>query len=401
MPGFEIFGDEERKEVQDVLETGVLFRYGFDQARGDHWKVKTFEKEFAKRVGIAHCHLCSSGTAALSIALAACGIGAGDEVIVPPFTFVATFEAVIHAGAVPIFSEIDETLCLDPKALEDRITPQTKAIIPVHMCGAMAKIDEIQSLCERKGLILIEDACQSVGATYNGKALGTFGRMGCYSFDAVKTITCGEGGAVVTNDNEAYLLADAFADHGHDHIGDDRGLEDHPIIGTNYRISELNAAVGLAQLRKLDQILDMQRTNKNRIKQALAKFSQVTFRSLPDPKGDSAAFLSFFLPDETYARELTQAFGDAGVDGCFYWYDNNWHYHRKWEHLKGMKSAANLHLSRMDNCPDYANISLPQSDAIMARTISMQIKLGWSENDVRERIFKINDVMRNYHKKRS
>jgi 8-amino-3,8-dideoxy-alpha-D-manno-octulosonate transaminase len=180
MPGFEIFGDEERKEVQDVLDTGVLFRYGFDQARENHWKVKTFEEEFSERSGSAHCHLCSSGTAALSIALAACGIGAGDEVIIPPFTFVATFESVLSSGAVPVFSEIDETLCLDPKAIESVITPRTKAVIPVHMCGAMARIDEIKSLCDRKGLVLIEDACQSVGSTMNGKALGTFGRMGCF-----------------------------------------------------------------------------------------------------------------------------------------------------------------------------------------------------------------------------
>jgi len=397
MPGFEIFGDEERKEVQDVLDTGVLFRYGFDQARENHWKVKTFEEEFSERNGSAHCHLCSSGTAALSIALAACGIGAGDEVIIPPFTFVATFESVLNSGAVPVFSEIDETLCLDPKAIESVITPRTKAVIPVHMCGAMARIDEIKSLCDRKGLVLIEDACQSVGSTMNGKALGTFGRMGCFSFDAVKTITCGEGGAVITDDDECYRLADAYADHGHDHIGDDRGLEGHPIVGTNLRISELNAAVGLAQLRKLDRILDIQRTNKSRIKQALAKFSQVTFRTIPDPKGDSATFLSFFLPTETYARDIAQAFGKSGVDGCFYWYDNNWHYHRQWDHLKTLTAAAKLPLTLVENRPDYGKIDLPQSDSIMSRTISMQIKLGWSEEEVRERIFKINEVMRDYH----
>jgi len=401
MPGFEIFGDEERKHVSDVLDTGVLFRYGFDQARGDHWKVRTFESEFSKRMGAAHCHLCSSGTAALTTALAACGVGAGDEVIIPPFTFVATFESVINAGAVPVFAEIDETLCLDPRRIESVITPRTKAIVPVHMCGAMARIDEIKSLCDRKGLILIEDACQSVGASLNGKALGTFGKMGCFSFDAVKTITCGEGGAVITDDDELYGLSHAFADHGHDHIGDDRGPEDHPILGTNLRISELNAAVGLAQLGKLDRILEIQRTNKSRIKQALAKFSQVSFRVLPDPKGDSATFLSFFLPDEGYARSLTTALGKGGIDGCFYWYDNNWHYFRKWDHLKTLNSPAKLPLALIENRPDYGRIDLPRSDSIMSRTISMQIKLGWSEEDLRDRIMKINAVMIDHHKAQS
>jgi 8-amino-3,8-dideoxy-alpha-D-manno-octulosonate transaminase len=223
MPGFEIFGEEERKEVNDVLESGVLFRYGFDAARNGHWKAKAFEQELARRTGAAHCHLCSSGTSALNVALAACGVGAGDEVIIPPFTFVATFEAVLTAGAVPVFAEIDETLCLDPDALRARITPRTKAVMVVHMCGSMARIDAIQALCRKENLILIEDACQSVGATFNGKALGTFGQMGCFSFDPVKTITCGEGGAVITDDTRLYDLAHAYADHGHDHIGNDRG----------------------------------------------------------------------------------------------------------------------------------------------------------------------------------
>lgn len=393
MPGFEIFGDEERREVQDVLNTGVLFRYGFDQARGDQWKAKTFEREFSQRLDVSHCHLCASGTAALSTALAACGVGAGDEVIVPPFTFIATIEAVINAGAVPVFSEIDETLCLDPGAIEAVLTPKTKAVLPVHMCGAMARIDKIQALCVEKGLILIEDACQSVGSSLDGKALGTFGDMGCFSFDPVKTITCGEGGAVVTNDDELYRLADGYADHGHDHIGDDRGLEGHPILGTNLRISELNAAVGLAQLRKLDAILKIQRTHKSRIKQALAKHSEVSFRDIPDKKGDSASFLSFFLPDEARTREIAQLLGKAGVDGCFYWYDNAWHYLRNWEHLKQLNAAARLPLALIDH-PDYEQVTLPQSDRIMSRTISMQIKIGWTAKELQQRIFAIDQVMR-------
>ena len=305
MPGFEIFGDEERKEVQDVLETGVLFRYGFDQARRGNWKAKTFESELAERIGVNYCHLCSTGTAALSIALASCGIGAGDEVVIPPFTFVATMEAVLLAGAVPVFAEIDQTLCLDPDRIEEVMGPRTKAVMPVHMCGSMAHIDAITNLCERKGVVLIEDGCQSLGATFDGKALGTFGQIGCFSFDPVKTVTCGEGGAVVTDDKGLYTIAEGYADHGHDHVGNDRGLEGHPILGTNFRISELNAAVGLAQLRKLDFIIEKQRANKGTIKKALAEIPGITFRDVPDEEGDSATFLSFFLPDESAARKVT------------------------------------------------------------------------------------------------
>ena len=156
----------------------------------------------------------------------------------------------------------------------------------------MARIDELKALCDQKGLILIEDTCQSVGATYRGKALGTFGQAGCFSFDPVKTITCGEAGAVVTADAERYKLMHAYADHGHDHIGDDRGAEDHPFLGYNYRVSELNAAVGVAQLAKLDAILAKQREYKSAIKNALSDDPRLTWRQLPDAAGDSATFLS-------------------------------------------------------------------------------------------------------------
>ena len=246
MPGFEWFGDEERKEVQDVLDTGVLFRYGFDQARKGHWKARTFEEELSNRFGSGYTHLCSSGTSALGIALAACGVSAGDEVIVPPFTFVASVEALLTAGAIPVFAEIDETLCLDPQSVSKAITPRTRAVMPVHMCGAMARIDELKTICDEKKLVLIEDACQSLGASHKGKFAGTFGHAGCFSFDPVKTVTCGEGGAVITSDQEIYFKAQAYSDHGHDHIGSDRGFEGHPFLGMNYRISEMNAAIGLA-----------------------------------------------------------------------------------------------------------------------------------------------------------
>jgi 8-amino-3,8-dideoxy-alpha-D-manno-octulosonate transaminase len=394
MPGWEVFGDEERREVQEVLETGVLFRYGFDQVRKGRWKAKTFEAELAKRIGAGYCHLCSSGTASLCTALASFGIGAGDEVIVPPFTFIATIEAVLHVGAVPIFAEIDETLCLDPEAIEAVITPRTKAAVPVHMCGAMARIDEIKDVCQQRGLILVEDACQAFGATLNGKALGTFGQAGCFSFDPVKTITCGEGGAVVTDNEAIYRTMDRYADHGHDHKGNDRGLEGHAILGTNYRISELNAAVGLAQLRKLDFILEKQRAHKKEIKEALAQFSEITFRKVLDEEGDSATFLSFLLPYESRAREVATSLLQAGVDGCFFWYDNNWHYIRNWDHLKTLRSAARLPLTLLPFYPDYEQVQLPQSESIMKRTISILVKISWTQTELAHRIERIVNALK-------
>ncbi len=385
MPGFEIFSDEERRQVSDVLETGVLFRYGFDHVRNGHWKARTFEREFAGKLGARYCHLCSSGTAALSVALAACGIGAGDEVIVPPFTFIATIEAILNAGAVPVFSEIDSTLCLDPSALENVLTARTRAVVPVHMCGSMAEIGRIRNFCDQKGLVLIEDACQAVGGSFEGKSLGCFGNMGCFSFDPVKTITCGEGGAVVTDDEHLYRMAEAYADHGHDHLGDDRGKEKHLVLGTNYRISELNAAVGLAQLRKLETILRKQRTHKSFLKEALKNCRNLSFREIPDPEGDSATFISFFLPDEPSARKASELLNREGVDGCFYWYNNNWHYIRQWKHLQNSVFAAKPPISLLETPPDFSAISLPVSDLVMGRTISMLIKLSWNEKEIEDR----------------
>ncbi len=290
---------------------------------------------------------------------------------------------------------VNNTLCLDPDRLKDVMTDKTKAVIPVHMCGSMAHIDKIVQFCSDNNLILIEDACQAIGGSFNGKQLGTFGQVGCFSFDAVKTITCGEGGGVITSQKELYEKADQYADHGHDHLGgSDRGADDHPILGLNYRISELNAAVGLAQLKKLNEIIKIQRKNKLMIKDAMSKFSEISFREIPDPDGDSGSFLSFFLPDEIRTREIFKALADNGVDGCFYWYDNNWHYIKHWQHLKEMKRAAKLPLELLDNRPDYKNISLPQSDSIMQKTISMLIKLSWTDSDIKDRISRIEKVFK-------
>ncbi len=217
--------------------------------------------------------------------------------------------------------------------------------------------------------------------------------MGCFSFDPVKTITCGEGGGIVTDDRNLYEIADAYADHGHDHVGSDRGAEGHAIMGANFRISELNAAVGLAQLRKLDRMLKIQRAHKGELKEALGRIPGLKFREIPDEKGDSATFLSFLLPDETIAAKASGELAAAGVDGCFYWYRNNWHYIRQWDHILRLKSAAPLALTLFETRPDYEKLNLAQSDGIMQRTISMLIKLSWTQDDIAQRIDKMTAVL--------
>ena len=381
MPGMELFGDEERKEVMDVLETGILFRYNFDGPRKGIWKARTFEEEFSKVLGVDYCHMCSNGTAADIISLASVGIGAGDEVIVPPFSFIAPIEAVFTVGAVPVFAEIDETFCLSPEGIEAAVTPRTKAVLLVHLFGSMARMEEIVRVCEKHNLILVEDAAPALGGTYRGKHLGTFGKVGCFSFDFFKVITAGEGGAVITNDPDVYETAHMFGDHGHDHVGDNRGAEQHPILGFNFRISELHAAVGLAQLRKLDFILARQRAYQAQLKETLSAFPQIAFREVPDPAGDSATTLGFLLSDARTAVRVHQAMGKAGV-GTAYWYNNNFHYIRNWEHLKGLKSAYRLPVALLDKAPDYANIHLPQTDDIMSRMQMIEIRLSWTQEEL-------------------
>ena len=385
MPGFEIFDAEERKQVNDVLETGVLMRYGFDGMRNNHWKAKEFESLFAKRMDAEYCQLVSSGTAALTVALASAGIGAGDEVIMPTFTFVASFESILALGAVPILVDIDETLTLDPKAVEAAITEKTKCVMPVHMCGSMADLRTLKAICDKHNLILLEDACQALGGTYEGKPLGSYGDLGCFSFDYVKTITCGEGGAIITNNKEYAKNADHYQDHGHDHVGNDRGAESHPFLGYNFRISELNAAVGLAQLDKLDGILNTQKENYRILREALESIEGVTFRKVPEGGEENYSFLSFFLPNEDLTKKAHKALSDAGVDACFYWYTNNWHYINGWEHLRNQKSLGNLSSEVKNQMQDLNNTDFSKSHAVMSRTISSLIKIGWTEKEVQKR----------------
>ncbi|MFC1674058.1 DegT/DnrJ/EryC1/StrS family aminotransferase [Pseudomonadota bacterium] len=259
MPGFEVVGKEERDAVLEVFDKygGVMFAHGFDAMRGGSFKVRELEDAFAKRLGAQHAQAVSSGSAALKVGLDALGIKRGDEVITQAHTFVATVEAILMCGATPVIVDVDESLNMDPAALEAAITPNTKAIVPVHMMGVAADMDPIMAIAKKHGLKVMEDSAQGTGGTYKGKALGTIGDVGTFSLDAGKVIQCGEGGMVVTDDLATFELARGAHDHGHEYsttIG--RGQEGAVCTGFNFRMSELQAAVGIAQMGKLDMILD-------------------------------------------------------------------------------------------------------------------------------------------------
>jgi 8-amino-3,8-dideoxy-alpha-D-manno-octulosonate transaminase len=371
----------------------VLFRYNHDAQRKGIWKAKEFEAEIARFTGAKHALAVSSGSTAVSTMLAACGIGYGDHVIVPPFTFVATIEAVLWAGAIPVFAEIDETLCLSAEGIRNAITPKTKAVLLVHMCGASADLDGILAVCNEHGIMLIEDTAQALGATYKGKHLGLYGRMGSFSFDFFKINTCGEGGVIISNDEQLIRTAEYISDHGHTHVGDNRGMEPHPVLGANFRIGEINAAIGLAQARKLDYIIDRQRTHKATIQQRLSGIPGLAFRKQCDDAGDSATFFHLLMPSEAIARQAVKLLGEAGI-GVAYWYDNMYHYIKQWDQVKNLSMPFRMVAHELGLPQDLKTMRFPQSDAVMGRLISFNIRVTWTAEELGAFLDKLEGAVR-------
>ncbi len=383
MPGFEIFGAEEKQQVMEVLDSGVLFRYEFAAQRNNVWKVLEFERAFAAYTGASHAQAVTSGSAALKVALMALGVGAGDEVITQGFTFVATWEAILDCGAIPVFTEVDMTLNMDPADLEKKITPKTKVIIPVHMMGAPARIEAIKAIADRHRIPVIEDTAQAAGGRLQGRHLGTFGAIGTFSFDSVKTMTTGEGGMCITSDPVLWQRMSEYHDHGHDHVPNPggRGGEGRPFIGFNYRMMEIQGALGLAQLAKLDGMVAAQKQNKQFFQEAASVLPGVEYREILDPAGDSATFFCFMLPDRERAEAVNQALRQEGV-GAVRWSENGWHYYPNWEHLlDGKTPAANgwpftAHGKRRIV---YDPQGLPVSAAMLERTLTYQVPIKLAE----------------------
>ncbi len=389
MPGTELFGAEERKEIEDVLSTGIMFRFNHDAQRNNIWKAKDFEAEAKKITNAKYALAVSNGSAAILAALAASGIGTGDEVICPPFTYIATIEAVLMLGALPVFAEIDETLCLSAEGIKKVITPKTKAVCLVHMCGGNANMDEIMAVVKQHNLILVEDAGQAFAASYKGVSVGLFGKAGAYSFDFFKIATAGEGGILVTNNEQTYKLADSYCDHGHDHTGNNRGMENHPIIGFNYRISELHAAVGAAQTRKVPFIKEKNLKHKAFLQQKLSKIEGVSFAKLGDENGDNGTFLNILLPDTQAAKRSIDEFNKAGVTGFNYWYTNMYHFINQWQHIKDLKTASKLAIEVLGAPQDYNNLHLPKTQEVVGRLISFGIRCTWTEEELKNLADKI------------
>lgn len=365
MPGYEVMGAEELAEVQSVFaQGGVLFRHGFDALRGGCYKVKSFEQEFAKAMGAEFALAVTSGTAALRVALAALGIGDGDEVITQSFTFVATVEAIIESGATPVCTEIDETLNMDPADLLGKISPRTRAVIVVHMLGTPARLPEIAKICRERGLALIEDTAWGCGGALFDKALGTWGDVGTYSFDYAKTMTTGEGGMLVFRDKETYDKAAAWHDHGHENNPAVPRWEDtRSSSGFNFRMMELQGAVGLAQLKKLPRIVEAQRQNRDRLWQALSDLPGIEARAVPDGAYETADALVFLVADSGSARRCREELLKVGLATKILPEAYTWHFAGTWLHMRELSAG----------CGGDLQAAFPRSQAILSRAVSLPI----------------------------
>lgn len=357
-PGWHWIGEEEKQQVLEVMETGHLSRYGDLNDPNFKQKVLTFEKEFAQFCGVAHCQATSSGTSALMISMRILGVGPGDEVIIPSYGFVASYGAAIFLGAVPVLAEIDDSLCLDPADIEPRITPRTKAIMPIHMLGNPCDIDAVLAVARRHNLVVIEDGCQACGASYKGRRVGSFGRMAGFSLNMFKTITTGDGGMLVTDDPECYEKAFAMQDQGYKPGAGRPRIDPPSILGLNFRVNELTGAVALAQLRKLDTITSTLRRKKALLKGVIGDVRGARYRRLHDPDGECGTLLAIIFDEAERAQRVAQHLGTVTLDR------SGWHVYSNMDHV-------NRHLKEIGQ--PYGKGACPRTDDILSRTVNLSV----------------------------
>jgi dTDP-4-amino-4,6-dideoxygalactose transaminase len=386
------FSPENEAKLREIIRTDSnikgphLFRYYNPKPS----KVAAAEKAMRDLIGTKYCLAVNSCTSALMASYRALGIGAGDEVIVPAYTFFATSATVVSSNAIPVIVDIDETLCMAPEAVEKAITKRTKAIIPVHMRGAAAQMDAIMDIANKKGIAVVEDVAQSGGGSFGGKRLGSIGTLGCFSFDYYKIIVSGEGGFITTDDEWLYTRAQSWHDTAAcwrpDRFAKER-KEGELFCGENYRMSELQGAVALAQIRKTDNMLAGYRRAKKRIKDAIETFSGLSFRRIADEAGDTGICLAMFLPDADTTRKVLQAFQAEGVPagGIYDSKIRDWHIFRYWEHILERKTVASDELPWSavpeNELPKYSADMCPRTLDLLSRAILVDIDYNYSEQD--------------------
>lgn len=381
-------GKEEVKAVEKIILSKQYFRMA-DPKSGCFRECDKFEAEWSKYTGAKHSLLMSGGgTAALICALAGLEIGPGDEVIVPAYTFMASASAVLCVGAIPVIAEVDESLMLDPLDVEKKITKNTKAIMPVHLCGLPCDMGKIMSIARKHKLFVVEDACQASGSTYNGIKLGKIGHAGAYSFNYFKTITCGEGGAVVTDSKKVFERALIYHDSGANFRPFAKKLSMPVFLGMQFRASEIMGAMLRVQLKRLPGILKDLRKIKNRMTTEITGSRNLSFIKSNDEKGENGANLHFQFDSEAAARKFAAAPDVKGMLPI----DSVKHVYFYWDpilkHRVGVKKTVNPYFfpANRNLRMKYSKDMCPKSLDILSRAVRVGVNPDWKEKDIASKI---------------
>ena len=408
-PGIHHMDEEEVEAALRVLRSRSPFRYYGIDLQGE---TQAFEAEFASFCDVSHCLAVNSGTGALHLALAALGVGPGQEVIVPAYMWVSVVAAVVNLGAIPVLADIDDTFCLDSADVEAKITPRTRGVIAVHMSGAPADIEAIKKVTQNHGLFLLEDCAQCAGGSVGGKKVGTFGDMAIFSFQMNKNMTSGEGGCIITNDERLYNRVVASHDTGYARDAAGRAILDNLDLclwGRGYRMDELRASILRVQLKKLPTIIGHMHHSKYRIRKALEQHAELRFRRIVDQDGDTGCFLLTTFQKSETANEINRELRAEGIvtlaQGLNDIVMTQWGLHiyynipslvQKTSVDKG-NSPWSL-VENKDSHTDYRKGTCPYADSLFERTILLAIPSCLTEKDEQDIIDAFNKVLSKHRK---
>lgn len=381
--GSALIGNEEEELVLDVVRRKEPFRY-YGIGSTPPPMAAALEKEFAEMMDTKYALAVTSGTAALEVALAALGIGPGDEVIVPAWSWISCFTAVVRVGALPVLAEIDDTFCLAPGEIVRLSTARTKAVIVVHYQGVAADMEPLLHEAKNAGLKVLEDCAESAGAIYHGKRVGSWGDIGIFSFQYQKSMTSGEGGMVVTSDPLLYERAVRMHD-----IGQVRGYHQQFIqpqvpafCGSQFRMTELQAAMALAQLRKLDSVRTHCRNLQSKIVKEIQNLPKLEMRRIPDPQGDSGIEIYFLLPSTQHAQAFRNLLDSLNVN-CQKSTGTLCHYTREYCQLAQAHASSASPFQRFETWPakGYREADFPRTNALIERFVALPLGVLYTEDD--------------------
>mgnify|MGYP000330115030 CR=1 FL=1 len=369
MPGFEIIDSKEFLRLKKIFQSEkVFFRYGFENIRKNQFFVETFENDFAKKVKSKYALGVTSGSVALKVALKTLRLKRGAKVLIPSFTFIATLEAILENDLQPVICDIDMSLNLGTEHLKKYLIKNNiKAVIVVHMLGYPANIKNILTLCKKKKIPVIEDTAWGLGGKIEKKYLGTFGRMGTFSFDYAKSITTGEGGMIVFNKKSDYVFAKEYHDHGHKNKKNIPRYKDgrnHP--GFNYRMSEIQGAIGIEQLKKLNKIIKYQVTLANMFKERL-KHEKIEFFTHPKNSFPTYDAFCFLVDSRSRAIKIRKNLIKKNYATKILPEASSWHFAGEWEHIENINKK-----------------NLTKSKVILDRTVALPLSMKSKEKNVDE-----------------